>query len=166
MKPIVCVGAKRLPLRFTADMSLHIIWRDTGGRHIKAQWKRNQHQSRMPYNVVRLHSMWQIVEHVPLQRPDDTCFLCNKTHTNQVPVQKAFRCCVCLLATHVVCASEMSKEISDHVASEESSSLHGGLDSSLVPSVSESAVELRQKLPDKFTSSTRQGVTGKVLSSN
>ena len=111
IKAIVPVGSRRLPLQLN-DLSAFIIWRDTGVKHVKAQWKKDQQQSQMPQYLLRLKDMWTtandpsfnslaFADHHPV------CFLCGLENTNQFPVQPAKPCCLCLMASHVACVREI-----------------------------------------------------------
>lgn len=160
IKPIVCVGSKRVPLKLT-EMDVRILWRDTGAKHIKANWKKNQQQSQMPGHLVRLRQMWRLVEQSNLNNHhqdndgDEPCFICNATHTNHFPVETAKQCCLCLLSTHVACAKRFSHLI---LSPGSASSSADGASHLLLPTLqeSESELDLQRDLPTTFTTSPRQ----------
>ena len=122
IKAVVPVGKYKtaLPLR---DMNMQILWRNTGVRHVRANWKRNQGQATVPDKLLRLREMWQLAaksgsdvntgvsssaapSQLPKKDAEDfqlTCYICNKIYPVQLPYTPARRCCFCLLDAHESC---------------------------------------------------------------
>ena len=157
VKALVCVGPKRLPLRLR-EMDLRMIWRDTGARHVKAGWKRNQNQSRVAPHLLSLRDMWRVVECPDTVEPDLCCFLCGATQTNQIPIENARRCCLCLLCTHTACALRLAPSLQAQVARanrlehEQREPLADESLTPIIPSVPPEGL----CIPDEFTHSSRQ----------
>lgn len=61
VKAIVAVGAKRYPIDFQ-KLNPMIIWRDTGVRAVRAQWKKDQQQSTMKPHLLRVLDMFREAE--------------------------------------------------------------------------------------------------------
>lgn len=111
IKPLVCVGSKRVPLKLS-ELDQNIVWRDTDVRHIKAKFKQQQRQSLVPPHLLRLLDMWELMENPATiasarTRGQPTCFVCNHSQSNQLPAEAAKQCCLCLLATHHACTEKL-----------------------------------------------------------
>ena len=122
IKAVVPVGKHRTALQLR-DMNMQILWRNTGVRHVRANWKRNQGQATVPDKLLRLQEMWQLAgkscfhadpsmsssaaaSQTPSKNADDfqlTCYICNKIYPMQLPYTPAQRCCFCLLDAHESC---------------------------------------------------------------
>ena len=109
VKFVMAVGANRRPRDFD---DLEIIWRSTGVKMDKAQWKRNQNQSRLPDHMLRVLSMWSMAVTGGVYAVDgaddqpEPCFVCQEVQSRTVPVAIATRCCNCLLMSHTQCCEK------------------------------------------------------------
>lgn len=109
LKVVVPVGDKRRPIDFRKDVvDMKMIWQDTGVKVVRAQWKRNQNQNKMPDHLIDLKEMWTLAEN-PWMRNQDSegnpwnCFICTSSASPQLPEHPALKCALCLLPSHTCC---------------------------------------------------------------
>lgn len=118
LKCVVAVGASKVPIPFSS-LNQEILWRDTGVKPVKAQWKRDQSRDRMPDHLVRLLAMFRTAEggddcgSAPANAASKPCHICNKVDRNQLPLTPPVRCCLCLLTFHQQCAKDLSEALKD-----------------------------------------------------
>ena len=124
LKSIVAVGSRRLPIQLS-ETNGHILWRNTGARVVKSQWKRNQEQSLVPDSLRRFCHMAKLACGLDIadaadaarsSSDSDICFLCNKASSSTLPVEKARRCCLCMLASHRKCCDEVVRCLGELVS--------------------------------------------------
>ena len=115
LKPIVPVGAKKTPIMFdAAGAETVIVWQDTGIKPVKARWKVNQHQGKMPDHIMQLKSMWTLaVGDLREQDSELTCFICGGIQSPQLPLEQAQRCSLCLLVSHQCCMQMIASRLQD-----------------------------------------------------
>ena len=119
LKAIVPVRENRKPIDFRC-LDMTILWQDTGVRNVKAQWKRNQEQNRMPEHLIRLKDMWSLAEDSNKRLYDAEgghwgCFICTAIASPQLPEQQAMRCSLCLLPSHKCCMHSLMLSIDRRV---------------------------------------------------
>ena len=106
LKVPVNVGAFKDPIDFRSRHP-NIIWRDTGVKVVKAQWKRDQQQSTMPKHMLTVLDMFREAEGDSRQPTNDPCIVCNEVDSKQLPIRKAVRCCLCMLSSHQHCVASL-----------------------------------------------------------
>ena len=122
LKSIVHVGGARTPIDFTSNQS-QIIWRDTGAKIVKAQWKRDQHQSTVPLHILKVLDLYREAEGDSRQS-QSPCFVCSRVETRQAPIRKAVRCALCLLSSHSSCLEEQMRLLKESHGSSQKREQH------------------------------------------
>ena len=105
VKAIVPVGPRRLPIPF-AELDGTIICRDKKARHVKAQWKKNQDQSKMPDQLLRLLDMFRLAEDTdPARRTSLPNVLPSYALFVEAPIRSSCRWSLHFAAAFANCAS-------------------------------------------------------------
>lgn len=120
LKVPVPVGENRVPIAFGGN-SASIIWRDTGVKVVKAQWKKNQNQSTMPDHLLRLLDMFREAEGDSRATSPTKCFVCGDIDSKYLPIKQATRCCLCLMSSHEKCIDNIKQQLQLAIDSETSS---------------------------------------------
>ena len=111
IKAIVPTRHMRLPITFD-DKTSEIVWRSTGVKHVKAHWKHNQNQSRVPDHLLRLRSMWRAATcGARIQYGVQRCFVCAQIQAPCLPNGPARRCSLCLLDCHEGCIVSVTDQL-------------------------------------------------------
>lgn len=105
LKCVPAVGANKHPI-VLRDVGGEIQWRNTGVRVVKARWKRNQMQSLIPDSLMRLQEMLRMSVQADTST-GYTCFVCGREETRTLPLEKAIKCCLCLLPSHRSCCQDI-----------------------------------------------------------
>lgn len=130
LKTILAVGTNKEPIDFSApERNTDIVWRDTGVKMVKAQWKVRQNQNVMPDHLMRILEMFREAEgHSANDVSDDSdgtnthatalkCNICQKQDQND-QMQLPVKCCLCMLSSHAQCDLDLQSALSSYLETE------------------------------------------------